>query len=453
MNRLPHLLLGAVLGAALAACGGAGNTVAEGGIGGTGISSGSISAFSSIVVNGTKFDVNAAEITVNGRPAMQGDLDVGYVVRVDGDLTNRVADSVQFEANVIGEVDSNASLAGEDVGTLVAAQQTVRVTATTVLDGVDTPDQILVGDRVLVSGFRNSSGELVATHVQVGPSDGDQVVGRVTPVDATRFRIGNLVVVSNANVDAGDRVLVRGQYDPTVPELRPDSVEIVEDLVVGGTEIELESIVNIFFSNANFEIDGIPVDASEAEIVDEAGNPAPNGIKQDVEVEVEGVFNAFGLLVAERVEVELEDDVEIVAQVVNDPDQDGPVQFFLDGTPWVTVNVTDKTELRDKSIQDVVNFGVADLAQNDWVEVDASEDPVTGEVTALKIERIDPETTVAVEGTLDSLPSFSILGMTFDTGSADLTGIAEGDIVEVTWSASATFIQPDMPVDSVEKED
>ncbi|MDZ7828711.1 MAG: hypothetical protein U5K33_04215 [Halofilum sp. (in: g-proteobacteria)] len=118
MKRIVNLLSGALLGMAVASCGGGGSTLAEGGIGGTGISSGSISAFGSIVVNGTKFDVDAAEITVNGDPAMQSALDIGYVVRVDGDLDDGVAETVRFDANLIGEVDSAPQPDGPNEWTL-----------------------------------------------------------------------------------------------------------------------------------------------------------------------------------------------------------------------------------------------------------------------------------------------------------------------------------------------
>jgi hypothetical protein len=69
--------------------GGGGGMTAGGGIGGTGvISSGTISAFGSIVVNGTEFDTSNAAIIVNGEEIGVGDetaldnLDIGRVVTV-----------------------------------------------------------------------------------------------------------------------------------------------------------------------------------------------------------------------------------------------------------------------------------------------------------------------------------------------------------------------------------
>lgn len=469
MNRLLHLVLGAVLGAALAACGGAGNTVAEGGIGGTGISSGSISAFSSIVVNGTTFDVDAAVITVNGQPALQDALDIGYVVRVDGDLGDGVAEAVRFDADLIGPVTDIANIPID--GTFEVMKQNIRVTATTVLSGgIGAVTELTGNENVLVSGFRNSTDVLVATHLEVlptGPSS-NQVVGTVTQSQPTQFQINDLVVISNEEPEVGQRVLLRGTYDAGEISA-PNTVTEVEDLFIAGAEIEVEGIVSNFSAAnpASFKVDGIPVDASGATIVDETGAPAGGQIDNNVEVEVEGVFNTSGVVIAERIEVELEDNVEIVAQVVNDPPQGGPIQLFLFGTPLVTVEVTEKTRVRDNSSQDLDNFRVADLAQNDWVEIDAFENTGTGQVTALKIERFDPDPDltqqdVSVEGIVDDtnvvLKQLTILGMVFATtgatifhGVADLSGISDGEEVEVKWKASAGFTQPQL-VDEVELE-
>lgn len=465
MKRLTYLLVSALAGIAIASCGGGGSgssTVAEGGIGGTGISSGSISAFSSIVVNGKKFDVEAAGITVNSNPnATQGDLDIGYVVRVDGDLDNGVAEEVRFEAELIGEVDANAIPSGEAVGTLTVMQQTVEITATTVLEGIDSPDTITPSDRVLVSGFRDSSDRLVATHIELNPMEPtDQIVGRVDSSSASTFEINGLVIKSNTTPDQGDLLLVRGDYDTASQEFTPSfPIEELESLVRADTEIELEGIVDSFFDVSNFTVGGIRVDAGDAVIEDETGAPAT--FEANAEVEVEGTFDTDGTLVADRVEVELEDNVEITARVANDPGFGGPVQFFnASGDLQLSVEVTAKTRLRDKTDPGIENFSVADLATGDWVELDGFEN-VDGDVTALKIERFDPDADekVVVEGFVDSKDAakevVTVLGMSFKTTGTgfDLGSIDAGDTVEVEWDPGTPFVQPDMPIEDIEQED
>ena len=55
--RIRNLLAGLIIGMALASCGGGGGQVAEGGIGGTGISTGTVTGFGSVYVNGVKYDI------------------------------------------------------------------------------------------------------------------------------------------------------------------------------------------------------------------------------------------------------------------------------------------------------------------------------------------------------------------------------------------------------------
>lgn len=440
--------------------GGGGGTVTDGGIGGTGISSGSISAFGSIVVNGTTFDVNAAEITINGDPnGIQDGLEIGYVVRVEGDLDDGIADKVRFEADLIGEVDANGIPSGDTVGTLTVMQQTVVITPTTVLKGVDNPDTIAASTRVLVSGFRDSKERLVATHLERAPAaTTDQIVGRVDATGTTAFGINGLTIESNSEPDENDLVRVRGDYDPNREAFRATPpIEELSGRFEPGTDIELEGIVDRFNGESDFDVNGVTVDATGATLVGEADTPAT--LRQDAEVEIEGRFDNRGIVIADRVEVEVEDNVEVVAQVANDPGAGDPVQFFnANGMFELTVAVTNKTRLRDqRDDNSVENFAVADLAMGDWVELDAFED-ASGNVTALKIERFTPDEdeTVVVEGLVDSTndPFIDVLGMTFDTSGTDLrfSTIASGDAVELEWDASTRFDQP-MPVDDLEKED
>ncbi len=102
----------------LISCGsGGGGMMAGGGIGGTGIiSSGTITAFGSIMLNGTEFDTSNAAIIVNGKEIGVGDeivrdnLDIGRVVTVEGtgnlDDISAVATRVIYNDNVRGPVES-----------------------------------------------------------------------------------------------------------------------------------------------------------------------------------------------------------------------------------------------------------------------------------------------------------------------------------------------------------
>ncbi|MBA3731116.1 MAG: hypothetical protein H0W93_01800, partial [Gammaproteobacteria bacterium] len=89
-------------------CGGGGGTLAGGGIGGTGISNGTVTAFGSIFVNGIEFDTSQAQFTRGGQPATESDFNVGEVVTVTGTFDENgrtgVAQQVMYESVVNGVV-------------------------------------------------------------------------------------------------------------------------------------------------------------------------------------------------------------------------------------------------------------------------------------------------------------------------------------------------------------
>jgi hypothetical protein len=107
IGRWLPAVLAALLAIGIGGCGGGGGggggggTVADGGIGGTGISSGSITGMGSIFVNGRRFEIESAEITINGTPAMSSRLEVGYVVDVRADFDDGIAENVAFRPNLM----------------------------------------------------------------------------------------------------------------------------------------------------------------------------------------------------------------------------------------------------------------------------------------------------------------------------------------------------------------
>ncbi|MES9848282.1 MAG: hypothetical protein ABW145_07830, partial [Candidatus Thiodiazotropha sp.] len=116
MNSLIRkILISAVMGAAVAgltSCGGGGGPqVADGGIGGTGITQGRVTSFGSIFVNGIEFNTDDASFTVNNMAATQDDLAIGMVVNISGssDASNAsgIADSVSYDSLIEGVVSSN----------------------------------------------------------------------------------------------------------------------------------------------------------------------------------------------------------------------------------------------------------------------------------------------------------------------------------------------------------
>ena len=165
-------LVGAV-GAAIAACGGGSTDLAEGGIGGTGItasvSSGTVTAFGSVWVNGVEFETNQATIHKEGKKYMGSGMDqkylrIGMVVTVQGDIDANgmrgTATTVEYSSLLRGRVDQTPAS-----DSLLVLGQRVNVDAQTNFGGNCTSlDQIRMGDKVEVSGFYvhdNTTGDYI----------------------------------------------------------------------------------------------------------------------------------------------------------------------------------------------------------------------------------------------------------------------------------------------------
>ena len=113
-NRILNSISGLIIGLSMISCGG-GDQYAEGGIGGTGISNGSVSGYGSIIVNGVHFDTTGAVITKDdGTPVTNiNDADInqfinlGMVVTVKGSINDDgtgKAETISYEDILEGPI-------------------------------------------------------------------------------------------------------------------------------------------------------------------------------------------------------------------------------------------------------------------------------------------------------------------------------------------------------------
>ena len=173
--------------AVLSSCGG--GTVASilvSGIGGTGISYGTVLGFGSILVNGRHVDDSGASVTLDGNPgdgSEHGGIKQGMVVKVSGDLSANTgtATAVEYRDNLEGPVcDAPATVDG--IRTLRVLGQTVILDATTIVDN-GTIDSIVPGDIVEVSGLPDQNEEIRASFVEIKTPTEVEVKGFVDTVD------------------------------------------------------------------------------------------------------------------------------------------------------------------------------------------------------------------------------------------------------------------------------
>lgn len=400
------------------------------GIGRTGIAMGPITTFGSVVVNGVHYDTDSAAFTVNDVAGIQSDLSVGQVVRVTGTIddngTTGTADSVSFDENVTGPVET-IDVAGNQ---LVVLGQTVLVRPETSFDDDFSPaslDGVGVGQIVEVSGQINADNNIVATRIEPKPVGTQfEVHGTVSNLDATnmRFDINDLVVdFSGAMLDdfpggqisEDDFVEAKGTTLGPGGELEATEVELENFLpdADDGDRVEIEGFITRFVSAEDFDVARLPV-TTNANTVFVGGDASDLGL--NIKVEAEGDLDGNGVLVATKIDIRRSKAVRVTANADSiDAANDSLVVL------GITINVDVLTRMEDKSSADVEPLTLADVNTGDYLEIRGAEFPAgSGTILATIFEREDADTEAILQGFVSTVgnPSFQILGVTITTDAA-----------------------------------
>ena len=334
----------------LVACGtGDPGGLAGGGIGGTGISVGRITAIGSVTVNGVKFETYTATFSVDGKDGVLEDLEVGMLVAVEGtfnaDGTTGIARSVIFKDNLEGPVTDKTAQ------TLVVMGQTVNVDATTeIYDAIGnaiTLNDISTGNLVEVSGFTDSSKVIHATYIKVKAASFTQgteieikgVISNLNTPPGT-FAIGSLTVdYSSATFEdmlesdlAKDLFVevksTQGIVDGVLVASKVESEDEIFNISGGeeGENVEIEGFVTGPLSDSEFEVNGQTVRITSDTKCE--GNNCPAVIQTAIDsgarLEVEGTVDANGVLVAQEISIESGDDSgESDTDASSDDESDG----------------------------------------------------------------------------------------------------------------------------------
>lgn len=455
----------ALVALTVAACGGGGGGSVAG-IDRLGVSTGTVTGFGSIFVNGVEWETSGATISVDDNPGAESDLRVGQVVTVRGELnsagTAGTADSVEFDNSLEGPIAS-ISLAA---GTFVVLGQTVVTSADTQFDdsipdrqpdGRRTLDDLAEDDVVEVSGYRDAAGAVRATRVEIRGGVGSEyeVKGVVSGLNTgtSTFNIGTLQVnyagatledFGSDTLSNNDFVEVEGTVAGNL--LTASKVELEDDL--GGDDGdsgEFEGFVTDFASVSatvkNFKVNGVAV-TTDGGTAYERGTVAT--LANNVKVEVEGEFDASGVLVADKVEFRIggEDaDVEIAGTV--DTVNVGAGTITIEGLN-VVIEVVASTRLEDDSDGDDDgngSFALSELVAGDYVEVRGAEDTTgsaANDVIATRVERDDPDDEVVLQGPIqaENEPDLTILGVTVATDFAQFRDIDDDAMTEAAFFAA-----------------
>ena len=406
---------------------------------------GPITGFGSVIVNGVRYSTVGATITVDGQPALEADLRVGQVVRIEGrvneDGVTGTANSITFDDEVEGPVQSLDLAANR----LVVLGQTVQVSADTSFDDDILPrglEGLALGDRVEVSGLVRSDGVIAATRIERKEASAELEVKGVThDVDrsASRFYINDLQVnYSAARLEGftagapadGYWVEVHGMLDASgillASQVERETRELSAD---DGDEADIEGLITRFASASDFDVAGQRVTTTNTTRYT-GGTSADLAL--DVTVEVEGHFDASGRVVAEAVEFRRGSDVEITARVESVDPAAGRLVML-----GITVVVDERTRFEDHGESDMRRFGLADLRVGDYLEIRGRQE--AGTVVAFILERDEPEDGVELRGRVSdsSAPRFSVVGVTVETTPDTDFERGDEDIAAATFFAEA----------------
>jgi hypothetical protein len=317
-QALAALLASAASPVLLSACGGGGSDVPGAGGGATAsFMSGPIAGLGSIIVGGIRFDDGSARVEDDdGLGRDRRELKLGMMVEIDGSEIDEnagraVAALIRFGSELKGPVASVSDIAG--VQTIRMLDQTVEVRPETVFDPR------------LVGGFSAlQQGQILEVHALFDSANKRYIATRIELEDNTdAYRLRGLV--SNLNTadktfQINDAIIGYGDVDPTtLPANLANNMRVRVRLRVQAGQItgpwraltvrpgvrrvddiadaRVRGFVTAFTSPQQLEVNGIPVDASNARF-----EPSADAVRLGVLVEVRGRARS-GAIVASRVAV------------------------------------------------------------------------------------------------------------------------------------------------------
>lgn len=210
--------------------------LAGGGIGGTGYtSSGTISAFGSVVVNGVTFDTTEANIFVSWQEKGTGDqvilnyLHIGQVVLVEGtgnvETSSGVARRVMYSPNVVGPVRVVYDI-GQKIRMCRILGQIIIANSDTIFSS-GSLESIREDNLLEVSGLVDDEGRIRATYIRriansFEPGTEVEVKGGIQNLDLANktFHINDLLIsygqaqmlnLAEGEIEAGLQVHIRGR--------------------------------------------------------------------------------------------------------------------------------------------------------------------------------------------------------------------------------------------------
>ncbi len=369
----------------LAACGGGGGGggTDSGGLDGGGTATaadttvGPITGFGSIIVNGVRFEDNAARVNDDsGNVIASSDLRLGMTVEIRGSIGDDGTGTAS-DISLFSELKGPLSDLDTTAGTFSVLGFTVETDGATVYEDVAGLEGLANGDFVEVYGLRSGSVVTASRIEKKDPSTSADLKlrGQVSNLDTatTTFTLGTAtihygsaaVLPSLGSLVDGAFVAVRSDALPSGDTVTASRIQVVGNVPFSfddGGKLEILGVVSDFTAINSFVISGITVDASNAVFLRGSADDVGNGTR----LEVEGPYSN-GVLTATKAKFE---------------DGSGIDEFELHGTVSNFVSLA-SFQVRgvtvDASGSVLFERGTADdVANGRFVEVEGSVDSSSG---------------------------------------------------------------------------
>jgi len=443
-SLITKLMIPALLTGVIVACSGGGGA-GFAGIGGSGyISTGTVTGFGSVFVNGVEFDTRSAIFEVEDNSGSQQDLHIGMVVQVQGTIN---ADGITGTATGIRYGDQLQGPIASIVENTIFGTTVVVTAADTTFRNV-TYGSLLANYVVEVSGHYDNAGVLRASYIELKATGFDantqfEISGSISGLSGTSFSLHgvnvNAVAANLSDLPNGLQdsiyVEVKGLYDSSTNTINATAVEAEQArLLDDGSEVSIEGYITRYTSPGDFDIDGNTVDASSASL-----EPATLALRAGIKVEAEGVI-VNGVFIASKVETR-GGDAEVAAYVdtIDSANKRFTVRV-VSGRPSVTVQLTTAT-LTEDDVGSDEHLALSELVVGNYVEVRGFESgPAT--ITATRVKRTDPAD-IELQGIVTNQQqdiSITVLGVEFPVDAIE-PGITEYlNVNEVPYANHAAFI-------------
>lgn len=401
---LTGIALSVVVG--LSACGG-GTSTSGLNNGNNSTTTGPITAFGSVIVNGVEYNTSNAKITIDGNNVSEASLRVGMMVSVKKS-SNDTASSVSAGDEVEGIV---ISAPGTMTGEFNIMGQLVTVDENTAFEsyvpGIKDVSMIKKDNVVEAHGYSDGMGNVMATRIEVKaaaytPGDELEVKGMIKNHNGTdSFDIGQLTITYSTKTDLSG--FPNGIQDGLYVEAKSyQALDSSNQLVA--SKVEQESKNQDSNEDDEYEVKDLISDITDTSITvanvtfildsttEFTGTDDLTLFKVGTLVEVEGYYNSNKELVAKK--VEYEDSNSGMAKMttlgtvksVNAPQANTGSITLTDGTTDTVISVDNNTLMKDSSDIKDPAFNLQAIVVDDYLEIKSKVNN-DGSFTALKVVR------------------------------------------------------------------